>query len=79
MENYIIWLDSGECIEGTATKNECLRLKEAYCNFKNGKTNESYKCYEIKDDDGTAWVDFNKVQAIAINKNIKNKEVGFKS
>jgi hypothetical protein len=76
MNSYIIWLTSGNCMEGIACAKELLDLKNSYIKFK--CAGGDCLC-EFEDEDGDNIIDFKEVQAISINNCIKEKVVGYKA
>jgi hypothetical protein len=77
MEDYLIWLNGGNCISGTAEENELIKLKENYKKAESGKHVDDYVCYELKDTDGIVCINLFNVQAIAITKCTENEDIGF--
>lgn len=74
MKNYVIWLNGGNCINGTAEESELINFKEY---FKKVKRGESYSGCEFNDTDGIVCLNLSDVQAIAIMKCSQNKDIGF--
>lgn len=73
MKDYLIWLKSGETISGTANENTIEWLQNRF-------KNREYELEEIisfDDEDGTVFLDMNKVEAIAINKCCEDRKAGF--
>lgn len=70
MKEYIIWLDSGECINGTAEEPV---LKDLQQRFKN----KSDDIISFSDTEGETVIDMSKVQAIAANKLDDKSIIGF--
>lgn len=77
MKDYIIWLNGGNSLGGTAEESELMKLKENYKNAESGKQDDDYVCYELKDTDGVTYVNLFNIQAIAITKCTENKDIGF--
>lgn len=74
MKDYLIWLKSGETINGTA-KEDIIKMLQ--CRFKDhigGK-----EIISFADEDGTVVLDIDRIEAVAINKYVENNKVGFKS
>lgn len=71
MNDYIIWLKSGECISGTAKEEIIRQLQEQ---FVNSHIDERIS---FSDADGIVVVDLNQVEAIAVNKQPAINKVGF--
>lgn len=74
MKDYLIWLSSGSCIEGSMEDSEAQKLKEIF--------KEKFHCQgisEFKDTDGDLLVDMAKVEAVSINKATGKDKLGFKT
>lgn len=76
MKDYLIFLKGGNCIEGTTKEEILIELDTNFCNYKRCVP-YTPRIYEFTDDDGITMVDFEEVQAIAINKPYNAKKVGF--
>lgn len=72
VKDYLIWLNSGVCIEGVMNDNEAYRLNQA---FKN-KSSQS-GIIEFVDANGILLVEMNKVDAISINEPVNKNVTGF--
>ncbi|MCH3962986.1 MAG: hypothetical protein LKE46_01810 [Clostridium sp.] len=77
MKDYLIWLNGGNSLGGTAEENELIKLKENYKKAESGKQADNYVCYELKDTDGVTYVNLFNIQAIAITECTGNKDIGF--
>jgi hypothetical protein len=69
MKDYIIWLDSGKCIEGTAELDALESFISAW--------EEGAQVLTLWDSNGRAVVKMSTVQAIAINDLEESKPMGF--
>lgn len=74
MKDYLIWLKSGETICGTA-KEETIKMLQYRFKDHAGKK----EIISFTDKDGDVVLDIDRIEAVAINKCIENKKVGFKS
>lgn len=72
MKDYLIWLSSGECIEGTAKESI---LKDLQQRFKD----KSDDIVSFSDTDGEVTINMNRVEAMAINNQLIENEAGFKN
>jgi hypothetical protein len=72
MKSYLIWLDSGESIEGNMEDNEVEKMCGMFDKGCNTRGN-------FKDTEGILHVDFHKVAAIGVNdiKEEKNVKMGY--
>lgn len=70
MKDYIIWLDSGECITGTVTDEIAGYILEIW-------NNASAKRIDFEDTQGHASVKKDKIEAIAINNIVETNKIGF--
>lgn len=72
--NYLIWLDSGQCIEGIAEEKEVDRLIGSWELFGRGEGNV---VHTIKDDDGELSICPSSIRAISKNAIVDGKTVGY--
>lgn len=70
MKDYIIWLDSGECLTGTVNERNEGLIKEAF-------TKKAYGLLTFDDAEGTAHVAISKIQAICFNNTQEGSKCGF--
>jgi len=69
MKDYLIWIQSGQCIEGTAEENELDNLIE---NWRN-----NHKFFRLYDSTGYIVINLQSVQAVAVNNIEQGKQAGF--
>ena len=69
MKDYLIWLDGGQCIEGTAQESVLNELVSAWT--------DNNKWFKFEDLDGCTILKLEKVEAIGINNKTEFKSVGF--
>ncbi|MEY7998616.1 hypothetical protein AB8U03_00120 [Clostridium sp. Mt-5] len=72
MKDYLIWLKSGECINGTTKENILKMLQDRFKNHENGK-----EIISFTDEDGAVIFDMDRVEAIAVNKCYEDRKAGF--
>lgn len=77
MKDYLIWLNGGNCISGTAGEDELIKLKEYYKKVSSEKFYDEHEYYEFEDADGVVCVNLFSIQGIAIMKCTENKDIGF--
>lgn len=70
MKDYIIWLNSGETIQGTA---ELGTLESFVKTWQEGEM----RIATLWDSNGRATINMSAIQAIAINNIDSNKPIGF--
>lgn len=77
MEDYIIWLKSGECITGTAKEDVIKILQDTFINF-----TEKNEKFSFADEDGRVVLKLSRIEAIGITKRNEEKhakQAGFMS
>jgi hypothetical protein len=72
MKDYLIWLKSGEYINGTAKENTLKMLWDRFNNHEDGK-----EIISFIDEDGAVIFDMDRVEAIAVNKCFEDRKAGF--
>lgn len=78
MYDYLIWLKGGQCIEGTASEQELDNVVNNFYYYKVHKIRgRKYRFYDLKDTEGSVFIDLKAVNAIAVNAPIPVKNIGF--
>lgn len=73
MKEYMIWLKSGQCIEGEIEEDKAEKLLNTFKTFP-----ESNSPYIFTDSNGTVYLRLSEINGIAINDMPQiNKSVGF--
>jgi len=70
VKDYLIWLYSGQIIDGTMEDDEAERLRITYRNRLPG-------IQEFTDTEGVVLLEIKDVSALGINKAISSKKAGF--
>lgn len=69
-KDYVIWLEGGECLEGTINDETAEHLKAVF-----SEDPPSTQIIEFNDSDGEVMICCNKIMAIGLNQKAKNIEV----
>lgn len=70
MKDYLIWLRSGQIIDGTMEDEEAEKLRKAY-------RDKLLGMQEFTDTEGVVLLEIKDVSALGINKAISAKKAGF--
>ena len=70
MKEYIIWLDSGECVTGTVDEENESLIKEAF-------VKKAFGLMTFSDTEGTVYVAMSNMQAICFNNTQEGSKCGF--
>ena len=68
----------GQCIEGTASEQELDNVVNNFYYYRVHKIRgRKYRFYDLRDTDGSVFIDLKMVAAIAVNALIPIKNIGF--